>query len=227
MKFKQSAGQNQRIERITTSHLVVGIDMAKETHVAQATNYRGIVLTNRHLSFNNAIEGFDKLYRWIQGLYQKHHLNSVIIGMEPTGHYWWNLANWLTSKGMNVVLVNPATTKRNKENRDNCQSKSDPKDALVIADIVSRGYYYDYTKQTLVYQRLRTIMSDREFWVANSVRLQNRIVRWLDIRFPEYTSIFKDWTCKRSMATLRELLTPQDLASYSVEQVILNFESPS
>jgi transposase len=30
MKFKQSDAQNQRIERITTSHLVVGIDMAKE-----------------------------------------------------------------------------------------------------------------------------------------------------------------------------------------------------
>jgi transposase len=53
MKFKQTDGQNQRIERITTSHLVVGIDMAKETHVAQATNFRGIVLSNRHLSFNS------------------------------------------------------------------------------------------------------------------------------------------------------------------------------
>ena len=44
MKFKQNDGQNQRIERISTSHLVVGIDMAKEIHVAQATNFRGIVL---------------------------------------------------------------------------------------------------------------------------------------------------------------------------------------
>jgi transposase len=63
------------------------------------------------------------------------------------------------------------------------------------------------------------MMSDREFWVASSVRLQNRIVRWLDIRFPEYASVFKDWTCKRSMATLRELLSPQGLASYSVERL--------
>ncbi len=220
MKFKQSEAQNQRIERITTSHLVVGIDMAKETHVAQATNYRGIVLTNKHLSFNNTIEGFEKLQRWVQGLHQKHRLNSVILGMEPTGHYWWNLANWLTNKGMNVVLVNPATTKRNKENRDNCPSKSDPKDALVIADVVCRGYYYEYTRQTYVFQKLRTMMSDREFWVANSVRLQNRIIRWLDIRFPEYTSVFKDWTCKRSMATLKELLSPQDLASQSVTEII-------
>ncbi|MEC0270760.1 hypothetical protein [Paenibacillus anseongense] len=86
MKFKQSDGQNQRIERITTSHLVVSIDMAKETQVAQATNYRGIVLTTQHLSFKNAIQGFEKLQRWMEGLQQKHRLKDIIIGMEPTGH---------------------------------------------------------------------------------------------------------------------------------------------
>jgi transposase len=92
MNFKQSDGQNQRIERITASHLVIGIDMAKETHVAQATNYRGIVLSNRHLSFSNTIEGFEKLRRWMEGMQQKHRLSNLIVGMEPTGHYWWNLA---------------------------------------------------------------------------------------------------------------------------------------
>ncbi|MFC6233435.1 IS110 family transposase, partial [Paenibacillus allorhizosphaerae] len=224
MKFNQSQKQNQRIERISTSHLVVGIDMAKETHVAQATNYRGIVLTTRHLSFSNSIEGYEKLQRWIEGLQQKNRLSSVIIGMEPTGHYWWNLANWLVIKEINVVLVNPVTTKRNKENRDNSPSKSDPKDALVIADVVSRGFYYEYTQQSLVFQKLRTVMSDREFWVAYSVRLQNRIIRWLDIRFPEYTSVFKDWTCKRSMATLKELPSPQDLASFSVADLITTWK---
>ncbi|WP_246309987.1 transposase, partial [Paenibacillus alginolyticus] len=90
----------------------------------------------------------------------------------------------------------------------------------VIADIVSRGYYYEHTRQAQEFQRLRTLMSDREFWVAYSVRLQNRIIRWLDIRFPEYTSVFKDWTCKRSMATLKELPLPQDLASRSITEMI-------
>jgi hypothetical protein len=33
MKFKQIDGQNQRIERISPTQLVVGIDMAKEIHV--------------------------------------------------------------------------------------------------------------------------------------------------------------------------------------------------
>jgi transposase len=225
MKFKQINGQNQRIERISPTQLVVGIDMAKETHVAQATNFRGIVLAKRHLTFKNAIEGYEKLQRWMDELQQKHRLKTVIIGMEPTGHYWWNLANWLANKGLNVVMVNPATTKRNKENRDNSPSKSDPKDALVIADVVCRGYYYDYTRQASVFQRLRTVMSDREFWVTHSVRLQNRIIRWLDIRFPEYTSVFKDWTCPRSLATLKHFPSPLELETLSVSEVITGWRA--
>ncbi|NOU97501.1 hypothetical protein GC093_30390 [Paenibacillus sp. LMG 31456] len=35
---------------IQRSHLVIGIDMAKDAHVAQATNFRGIVLSKRHLT---------------------------------------------------------------------------------------------------------------------------------------------------------------------------------
>ncbi|MFK7697796.1 IS110 family transposase [Paenibacillus sp. HJGM_3] len=220
MKFKQSDGLNQRIERITTTHLVVGIDMAKETHVAQATNFRGIVLSARHLAFSNSKDGFEKLRRWIDELQQKQHLNNIIIGMEPTGHYWFNLANWLLEQRFSVVLVNPITTKRNKENRDNSPSKSDPKDALVIADVVSRGYYSEYTKQAHFFQRLRTIMSDREFWVSNCTRLKNRISRWLDIRFPEYSSVFSDWTCKRSMASLYEFPVPVDLQGMTAAEVI-------
>ncbi|WP_235560955.1 IS110 family transposase [Bacillus sp. FJAT-28004] len=141
MKFKQSDSQNQRIEQITTSHLVVGIDMAKETHVAQSTNFRGIVISNRYLSFSNSIEGFEKISRWMTGLQQKNRLKRLIIGMEPTGHYWFNLANWLSDKGLHVVMVKPATTKRNKENRDNSPSKNDPKDALVIANGAAASHH--------------------------------------------------------------------------------------
>ncbi|WP_193726811.1 hypothetical protein [Paenibacillus guangzhouensis] len=33
MKYKQSEAQNQRIERISTTHLIVGIDIAKDSRV--------------------------------------------------------------------------------------------------------------------------------------------------------------------------------------------------
>jgi transposase len=78
MKFKQIDGQNQRIERISPSHLVVGIDMAKEIHVAQAINFRGIVLAKRHLPFTNDLERYEKLQRWVEDLQQKYPLSCFL-----------------------------------------------------------------------------------------------------------------------------------------------------
>jgi transposase len=44
MKFKAQDKQNQLIENITSNHLVVGVDIAQETHVARAVNFRGIAM---------------------------------------------------------------------------------------------------------------------------------------------------------------------------------------
>jgi len=66
MHSKQILAQNQRIERITRATLVVGVDIAKERHVAQAINVRGIVLTSRAMVFANARPEFEQL-----GLSQK------------------------------------------------------------------------------------------------------------------------------------------------------------
>lgn len=220
MKFKQKDRTNQRIERITTKHAVVGIDIAKERHVAQITNYRGMALQFKYLSFTNTQDGFENLWRWVRDLMAKKKLKSVIVGMEPTGHYWFNLANWLLEKGISVVLVNPVITHRNKENRDNSPSKNDPKDALIIADSVCRGYYTEYHPQAETFERLKTAVHNREYWVDQSVSLQNRIVRWIDLYFPEYSSVFKDWTGVRSLATLRSIPLPSDVSGLQVDDVI-------
>ena len=51
--------QNQLIERITDRHLVVGVDIAQQFHVARAVNYRGIVVGDP-LTFENNEEGFNR-----------------------------------------------------------------------------------------------------------------------------------------------------------------------
>jgi hypothetical protein len=63
--------------------LVVGIDMAKETHVAHATNFRGIVVAKRHLTLKNAREGYEKLQRWMDELQQKHRRRPSSSGWNP------------------------------------------------------------------------------------------------------------------------------------------------
>jgi transposase len=44
MNFKMQDKQNQLIERISVTHLIVGVDKAQQLHVARAVNFRGIVV---------------------------------------------------------------------------------------------------------------------------------------------------------------------------------------
>jgi transposase len=86
MKFKMQKKQNQLIQRISDQHLVVGIDIAQQTHVARSVNFRGILLGNP-ISYGIHEEGFNQLIYRIKKLLEKHNLNQIIVGMEPTGHY--------------------------------------------------------------------------------------------------------------------------------------------
>ncbi|SFB62893.1 hypothetical protein SAMN05216312_12412, partial [Cohnella sp. OV330] len=71
MKFKAQAKQNQLLERISTQHLVVGIDIAQQSHVARAVNFRGILL-GTPLHFSNDDAGFSLLLQWMKNLQETH-----------------------------------------------------------------------------------------------------------------------------------------------------------
>jgi len=219
MKFKRSNHINQRIERISTSHLVVGIDIAKEIHVAGAVNYRGIEL-GCPISFSNDREGFERLLRWVSQLQKSNGLSRVIFGLESTGHYNVPLAKWLLNNSHEVVQVNPLTTKRNKENRDNKPSKNDPKDAITIADSISRGFYSEWVWSEGVYRQLRCAVNEQEAIADDLVSVGNRLQMLLDQVFPEFTKVIKEWNCPRGIATIKAFPLPKDLVHLSAEQII-------
>jgi transposase len=224
MNFKMQNKQNQLIERITNRHLVVGIDIAQQFHVARAVNYRGIVV-GHPLTFENNDEGFTKFLSWIKELKRINRLDTAIVGMEPTGHYWLNLSKWLVEQNVEVVTVNPHLVKRNKENRDNTQSKSDKKDALVIADVVKNGYYTLIHHSPESIEKLRVLMSNRDMIVKRLVSSINQINRWVDIVFPELRQVFKDVTAKGAIATLRLFPTPVELRSLQPQDIIMGWKS--
>jgi transposase len=224
MKFKMQDNQNQLIERISDKHLVVGVDIAQQLHVARAVNFRGIVVGDP-LSFENNEDGFANLLKWIHTLQSKNNLDSTIVGMEPTGHYWINLSKWLFNHNIEVVTVNPYSVKRNKENRDNTQSKSDKKDALVIADMVKNGYYSFVRNTPESFEKLRVIMSNRNVVVKRLVSSINQLNRWVDIVFPELRQVFKDVTAKGAIATLRLFPMPTKLRFMKPDEVVTKWKS--
>lgn len=212
MKFKMQDKQNQLIERISDKHLVVGVDIAQQLHVARAVNFRGIVVGDP-LTFENNEDGFASLLKWMNKLQGLNKLDVAIVGMEPSGHYWINLSKWLFKQGIEVVTVNPHLVKRNKENRDNTQSKSDKKDALVIADMVKNGYYAFVRDTSESFEILRVLMSNRDVVVKRLVSTINQLNRWIDIVFPELRQLFKDITAKGAIATLRLFPSPMERLS--------------
>ena len=223
MKFKAQEKQNQLIENISSSHLVIGVDIAQEAHVARAVSYRGIAL-GKPLEFGSHREGFQLFVRWIRDLFKTYKLNKVIVGMEPTGHYWLSLARWLSSQGIEAVLVNPHLVKKNKENRDNTPSKSDRKDALVIADMVKNGYYSPVRFNPESYEELRILMANRETVTKRLNSAVNQIHRWVDIVFPELRQVFKILTCTSAIATLRLFPLPKEISRLTTEQVLAGWK---
>jgi transposase len=224
MKFKMQDKQNQLIERISDKHLVVGVDIAQQFHVARAVNFRGIVV-GEPLTFENNEEGFTFLWHWVNKLKITNNLDAAIVGMEPTGHYWINLSKWLFEKNNDVVTVNPYHVKRNKENRDNTQSKSDKKDALVIADMVKNGYYAIIRPTSESFEELRVLMSNRDVIVKRLVSTINQLNRWVDVVFPELRQVFKDVKGKGAIATLRLFPTPIELRSMQPQNVVIGWKT--
>ncbi|CAM4444232.1 IS110 family transposase [Paenibacillus phoenicis] len=219
MKFNQLNKQNQRISRISETTLVIGTDIAKHNHVARAFNYRGIELGKRCL-FQNDDNGLLNLLAWAESIKQEHGLTDVLLGVEPTGHYWFPLFHFLRQRSIEVVLVNPHHVKKSKELDDNSTTKNDIKDAKVVAKLVIDGRYTQPQLPEGVYADLRVLMNQRDRLCGDLNRVKGRIHNWLDRFFPEYRQVFKNWEGKASLITLTNFPLPQDVVAAGETTVV-------
>ena len=142
-KFKQNVESLVFITdfAVISGCLVVGIDVGSEFHYARAFDWRGIEFSKKPFKFSNTEQGFIEFKAWILHIQTEHDKDSVVPGMEPTGHYWFNLGKFLQDNGMKPVLVNPHHVKKSKELDDNNPTKNDRKDPKVIAGLVREGRY--------------------------------------------------------------------------------------
>jgi len=186
---------NQRLEEITVGTLVVGVDVAKSLQWARFVDYRGVEI-GKALSFTNNRQGFENIVARIEkecnNKLLRHPIDNVVIGMEPTGHYWKALANYLMNKDYRVVGVNPYHTKKSKELDDNSPTKSDKKDAITIARLVKDGRFFDPYLPKEEYGELRGLTNARVSVMKRQSAVKNTITAILDEYFPEIWTVFKN-----------------------------------
>ena len=216
MKFNT---QNKKIEAITETTLVLGIDVGSDTHFARAFDFRGIEYSKKPFKFTNDEAGFIDFAEWIRNLKELHGKECVVPGMEPTGHYWFNLGKFLQKNGMKPVLVNPHHVKKSKELDDNNPTKNDRKDPKVIAGLVREGRYMIPYLPEGVYAELRTASNLRFQLQSELTRIQNRICRWFSIYFPEYRTVYGKPDAVSGMLILKEAPLPEDIMTLGVDGI--------
>jgi transposase len=221
--YKMNYNQNHKIAQITSQTLIIGVDIAKFKHVARAQDYRGLEF-GKPFYFENTSSGMEGFLAWIQELMQKHAMEKTIIGVEPTGHYWLNLAHFVKEEAIKLVVVNPMHVKKSKELDDNSPTKNDVKDAKVIAQLVKDGRYAEPNIPQGVYAELRVARKIRDLLSVDLQAVQGQIHNWLDRYFPEFLTVFKDWEGKAALQLLKLNVLPHELIKLPDEEILAHLK---
>lgn len=211
--------KNDKLSFISDDMLILGCDIGSETHYVRAIDTRGRELSRKALAFENNAEGFRKAHDWAVQLAAANDKKQIVLGLEPTGHYWFCLAAWMVSNGISVVQVNPYAVKQTKELEDNSQQKDDRKDPKLIANLVKDGNYGMPYLPEKVYAELRRLSMFREQLTEDRNRSMNRLHREMKIYFPEYKDAFGKIDGAFCMAVLKEAPFPEDILKLGAEGI--------
>ncbi|MBK5898034.1 IS110 family RNA-guided transposase [Catonella massiliensis] len=211
--------KNKKLSFISDDMLILGCDVGSETHYVRAIDTRGRELSKSAYSFNNDYEGFQSAKEWAVKIAAEHDKSQIVLGLEPTGHYWFCLATWMIANGISVVQVNPYAVKQTKEVEDNSQLKDDRKDPKLIANLVKDGNFGMPYLPEKIYAELRRLSMFRDQLNEDRIRTINRMHREMKIYFPEYKEALGKVDGAFSLELLKEAPFPDELTALGEEGI--------
>ena len=211
--------KNKKLSFISDDMLILGCDVGSETHYVIAIDTRGRELSKSAYSFNNNQEGFRSAKEWAVRIAAEHDKGQIVLGLEPTGHYWFCLATWMIANGISVVQVNPYAVKQTKEVEDNSQLKDDRKDPKLIANLVKDGNFGMPYLPEKIYAELRRLSMFRDQLNEDRIRTINRMHREMKIYFPEYKEALGKVDGAFSLELLKEAPFPDELTALGEEGI--------
>jgi transposase len=130
--------------RTRRDRLLVGIDIAKLQHVAQVRLAHTRILEPQ-LRIPNTQAGFAAFWGRLAAHQAATRAPEIVCAVEPTGTYHQALATFLEAQGATVVFVNNHVAQLNRRTLDGTWSKSDPKDAHNLGDLLEQGKVLFYS----------------------------------------------------------------------------------
>ena len=207
--------------------IIVGIDPAKDRLQAQLLDPDGLPLGST-FSFSNTFNGFHhslwkQLRRRLRTAYpdlarvpRAVLVNHLVFALEVSCNLWQPLRDYLHEQGTTVVLVSPLATYHARPSKSGNFSRTDPKDAYLIADLARDGSFHhpqDYGPQaetlhrlSITYDKLR---KDRQRHYA---RLQAQVEQL----FPEFLRVLR-LNSRTARHLLKTYLVPEDYLLLSID----------
>jgi transposase len=217
--------------------LCVSLDISKYFHVVMIHNGLGEIVTP---TFEVDIyqSGFDQLCQAIEQAKTRTQAQVVLVGLEPTSHYFENLARHLLERPQPVTLINSFAVKQNREQQLMRREKTDQIDVAAIGDLLRRGEGTPYKPPTGVYLHLQQIDRVRLGKAKIARMLKNQVIGHLDRIFPglvlldapakeRYPPLFDTdfWQCQTLQDLIRVCPNPHDLVTVSPPQLVQAFHA--
>ena len=200
---------------IPTDILAVGIDPAKIEHQGVALMYPEVLVFKKR--FKNTIEEISAFDNEVIAIAKEHNL-KVVYGLEDSGIYGKGLKDVLTSRGHEILEVNPVKTNRQRDfyGEDN----SDEIAAKAIAAIVlrSKEKLPKVKRGDETINTIREVSRERGRLVKNKVQNINRLHFFLTkVYLSSYKEFFKNLDGKVALEFFSSFPIPQALKDLTEE----------
>ena len=202
----------------------LGIDIAKNTHVASLIDEKGKNIF-KGFSFSNSTDGGKSLLEIIKKYVD---FSDVTVGMEATGHYWLSIYSFLYDYDFHsIYVINPIQTDGWRKSTEIRKRKNDIIDSVLIADLIRYGDFVETSLSNEDLFSLRNICRMRNYLVQSTGDLKRKIICVLDQVFPEYQSVFSNTFGTTSKQLLLDFSSPADFEELSVDVLTETLESLS
>ncbi|MGH9168665.1 MAG: IS110 family transposase [Acidimicrobiia bacterium] len=171
--------------------LAVPIDVGKHEAAALVCDYWGEILT-APFTFPLNEPGVRSFTAAVARAESSRDAAWVRAGLEQAGHYHRTLLAALGSCGMDVVLLNPAQVKENRNQSLLRSLKSDATDLGAMAELLIRGKGREAPQQDAAMASQAALAAHRARKVKARTALKNQVHASLDLVFPGLSGCFRE-----------------------------------
>ena len=204
--------------------ILIGIDVGKDSHTFSIVSKDSGEVLVEPTEFSNTKSGFSTLYNH----FIPYDKDELLIGMEDTGHYHFNLLKDLLDQHFTVALINPVVTDLTRKMQGGV-SKNDKLDSLTICDVLAssaRKKSYRITKLNRfdLYEQRQLTRHHHNLKEELNV-YTNRLQKCIDVVFPEYNHLFKSKYGSVYMQLLKNFSSADKIASAELSELEPFFEN--